>query len=692
MSSVRMDAWSCPVSYRVFAAAMCGMLMPGLGPGSAQAAPAQASADEPDCSAQDTPIGLIQGSGETAALSGVLTIQGVVVADYEYPGSGTSADYLRGFYVQNPAGLDDGDPLTSDGIFVYNANKDSVSVGQVVQVTGNVSEYAFSSTGGTQTQLSASRIVVCSGAATATIAPTDIRFPLASVSELERWEGMLVRVAQPLTVSEHYQLGRFGQVLLSSGGRLRQPTSVAAKGAAAAQVQADNALRSIVVDDDRQDQNPDPIRFGREQHELSAANTLRAGDTVTGLTGVLTQTDATSAYNASSTTDPVRYRIRPFGVWGEQAPDFVAANPRPALPVSVAGSVKVASVNLLNYFNTFGDGCQYGVDGASADCRGAADAAEFARQWPKTVQSILGTGADIIALNELENDGYGADSALQDLVDKLNAATRPQTFGFIDVDSDTGVPNALGSDAIRVAMIYRRDSAHPIGKAAVANTGAFGLFTTRTGTIGRNRPALAQAFDAGRGGRLVVVANHLKSKGSACDDNLSPVGPDPDLDDGQGNCNLTRTAAARQLLEWLGTDPTHAQTDNVLILGDFNAYAQEDPILSMLAGGYSNLVDELIGADAYSYAFDGQWGYLDYAFASPSLAPQVVDVVELHNNADEPAVLDYNTDYKSARQLTWLYADDAFRASDHDPVIVGLELSPASPDKPSASCSASAQK
>jgi predicted extracellular nuclease len=233
----------------------------------------------------------------------------------------------------------------------------------------------------------------------------------------------------------------------------------------------------------------------------------------------------------------------------------------------------------------------------------------------------------------------------------------------------------MGSDAIRVAMIYRARKVTPVGQTAVANTGAFGVYQTGAGAFQRSRPALAQAFQSlACGARLVVVGNHLKSKGSSCADNISPVGPDPDAGDGQGECNLTRKAAAAQLVSWLAGDPTASGTDRVLLMGDYNAYAKEDPITTLVNGGYTDLAPWWLQASSYSYAFDGQWGSLDHAFASLSLRNYVTDVSEWHINADEPGVLDYNTNFKSAGQLSSLYAADRFRASDHDAIIVGLTL------------------
>jgi Ca2+-binding RTX toxin-like protein len=149
---------------------------------------------------------------------------------------------------------------------------------------------------------------------------------------------------------------------------------------------------------------------------------------------------------------------------------------------------------------------------------------------------------------------------------------------------------------------------------------------------------------------------------------------DVDALDGQGNCNKTRTAAAQELVALLGNDPTGTNDPDILIVGDLNSYAKEDPITTLKNDGYTNLIESRIGTTGYSYVFDGQWGYLDHALSSLSLTSQVQDVLEWHINADEPSVLDYNTNFKTAGQINSFYAPDAFRTSDHDPVIVGLNL------------------
>ena len=185
-----------------------------------------------------------------------------------------------------------------------------------------------------------------------------------------------------------------------------------------------------------------------------------------------------------------------------------------------------------------------------------------------------------------------------------------------------------------------------------------------------NRPALAQTFGGVADGALfTVVVNHLKSKGSDC----NAVG-DPDTGDGSGNCNITRTRAAEALVDWLATDPTGSGDPDVLVIGDLNAYAKEDPVDRFVGAGYTDLIAAELGDEGYSFVFQGQSGYLDHALASPWLTEQVTGAAEWHVNADEPISLDYNTNFKSAGQIASLYAPDQFRASDHDPLIVGLDV------------------
>ncbi len=474
---------------------------------------------------------------------------------------------------------------------------------------------------------------------------------------------MLVRFPQTLYVTEHFQLGRFGQVVMSSSARLQQPTNVVLPGAPALALQAQNDLNRIIVDDELNNQNRDPIVFGRGGLPLSAANTLRGGDTATGMVGVMTYG---WSGNAAS---PNAYRLRPINALGGGAPNFIEANARPSEAPDVGGTLKAASFNVLNFYNTF-TGCTAGVGGLAVACRGAEDQVELDRQVAKTVAALVKVDADVIGISEIENDGYGAESAIQYLVTALNTATAPGTYAFIDVDLGTGQTNALGIDAIKVGLLYKPAKVTPIGQTAALNTVEF---VNGGDAAMRNRPSLAQAFQEISSGKVFVVdVNHLKSKGSACDL--------PDQVDGQGNCNAVRTNAANALATWLASDPTGVNDKDVLILGDLNSYAMEDPIQALQTAGFGNLIATFSGSSAYSYAFNGQWGYLDHALGTIELTSQVSGVGEYHINSDEPSVLDFNTNFKTAGQIISLFSPDEFRTSDHDVVVIGLSLATSAGD------------
>jgi uncharacterized protein len=571
----------------------------------------------------------VQGSGASSPMVGArVMVEAIVVADFR--------STLSGFYIQEEDADADADDATSEGIFVYGSGT-AVSVGDLVSVTGTVNEYFG------MTELGNVTVQVLSSG-NPLPAPVDVYLPLAASDHLERYEGMRVRMPQPLTVTENYNLGRYGEVWLSSGGRLMQPTNIALPGPDAGAVQAANNLNRILLDDGSTVQNPDPIVYPAPV--LSASNTLRSGDTTTGLLGVL------------------EYRYGTYRVQPTVTPVWVPDNARQNAPNALGGSLRVASFNVLNYFNGDGNG------GGFPTSRGANTLEEFDRQRTKIIAAITSMDADIIGLMEIENDGYGATSAIQDLVNGLNAAAPSGTSYAI---INPGVTR-IGTDEIAVGLIYRVETVAPVGSAAILTSSVDSRFDDT-----KNRPVLAQTFDEiATGGRLTVAVNHFKSKGSSCD----AIG-DPDTGDGQGNCNLTRTDAAAALADWLATDPTGSGDSNSLIIGDLNAYAKEDPITALKNRGYTDLIDSFVGAgNAYSYVFDGQSGYLDHALASTSLAGKVTGVTEWHINADEPRSLDYNVEFKTPGQRTSLYAPDAFRASDHDPVLIGLALTSGTPDAP----------
>jgi len=598
------------------------------------------------------PIHDIQGNGATSPLDGTsVIVEAIVVGDFQ-DYTADPPNELSGFFVQEEDADVDADPNTSEGVFVFDGQNPAidVAVGDKVRVEGKVDD--FGDAPDTLTEIVGPlAIEVCSTGNTLPT-PASVTLPVTALSDYEKYEGMAVSFAQELTVTEVFTLGRYGEVLLSQGGRLAVPTHAGEPGASAQAVRNANILRSIVLDDGLTNQNPDPVIYPAPG--LSALNTLRGGDTTTGLSGVLTYFDPTEDF-----------RIHPTGAvaWSHD-------NPRPAAPPVVPGTLTVVGMNTLNFFTTVDPGPDICGPLASLDCRGADSLTEFNRQRDKMLNVLIALDADIVGLNELENNAAanpandGTDPVLESIVDGLNAHFGAGTYDFID----TGV---LGGDAIKVGFIYKTATVSLVGNYAVLDSGVDPNFDTS-----RNRPALAQTFEEiASGEQLTVVVNHLKSKGLNCGG-----APDDVPDVWGGNCNGTRTAAAAALASWLATDPTGSGDPDVLIIGDLNSYAKETPIDHLVAAGYTDLAAAFHPTDAYSYVFDGEWGYLDYGLSNATLTPQVTGAAEWHINADEPIVLDYNTEFKSPGQITSFYDAGAFRASDHDPMIVGLTLLPASSD------------
>jgi Ca2+-binding RTX toxin-like protein len=245
---------------------------------------------------------------------------------------------------------------------------------------------------------------------------------------------------------------------------------------------------------------------------------------------------------------------------------------------------------------------------------------------------------------EIQNNGT---AAVQNLVNALNAAYGSNVYAAI-----SSLNGSTGTDAIRVAMIYKPAAVTPVGQAISDNDAI------------HNRPPLAQTFQAGNGEKFSVLVNHFKSKSCS-----GAGGSDADQHDGQACYNARRVQQASALLGFIETIKTQSADNDLLVIGDLNAYGMEDPITTLTGNGLSNLIGRHI-ADPYSYTFDGESGYLDHALASASLTDQVSGVGEWHINTDEPSVIDYNTEFKPQD----LYAATPYRASDHDPVIVGLQL------------------
>lgn len=617
----------------------------------------------------------VQGNGAATPIPGVtVTVEGVVTGNFQ------GSDKLSGFFLQEEdADADaDADPATSEGIFIFCSGCPiAVAEGQRVRATGSVSEF------NNMTEITASTagsvVITEAGNHLAEVTPAPVDLPIAGVVNdfYEAREGMLVTFVDTLTVSEYFELARYGQVVLYEGGRPRQFTEASPPSVAGYNAHLDNLTRrEVILDDDDNGQEsflslPNGSQFvfhpranGGFSVGAQGIDFFRGGDLVNGLTGVLHW--SFPGFGADT------WRIRPTNA---NPVTFTAANPRPATPPAVGGAIKAAGMNLLNYFTTIDTTASTSTGpcapSGTLDCRGADSMAELIRQRERASIVICTLNADVYGFMELENTT--PSDTITDLLNAVNARCGGDyPYDFVN----TG--GTLGTDAIRVELIYRTGILSPVGSPLVDLDPV------------HNRPPTAQTFDVvdaanpAFGERFTVIANHFKSKG------CGGGGPgDADAGDGAGCFNATRTAQASRLLTWInGTVVPAAGDPDVLLLGDFNSYPQETPVTTLTGGGFTDLEAALLGPNAYSYLFDGQLGHLDYAFSGTSLTPQITGVGPWHINADEAALFDYNDEvFDSPGEAAFDEKPDGstlvpprvvfqpaspYRAADHDPVLVGL--------------------
>jgi len=591
------------------------------------------------CGDAFTPIPEIQGGGTASPIvGGIVSTEGIVTADFQTNAyvSGTK----NGFFMQSAT--PDADPATSEGLFIYSYLTD-VHVGDHVRVTGTVKEQY------NLTELSpVTQILVCSSGNS--VEPTEFALPAASMLDFEKFEGMYVTIPQELVIAEYYNFDQYGEIVLETE-RYMQFTAVNEPDPTGfATWNANLALNSILLDDGSEASNPNPARHPNGL-EFTLDNLFRGGDILTNVIGVMD-------YNFS------KYRIQPTA-----GAVYEAQNLRSEAPdvEEVPGSLKVASFNVLNYFTTIDTGALICGPSGTMECRGADTVQELARQRAKILSALAIIDADVIGVMEIENDkplgeGEVPDYAVADLVAGLNEIAGPGTYAYV-------ATGAIGSDAIKQAMIYKPAAVTPVGEFKLLTSAVDPRFIDTL-----NRPALAQVFEDIRSGETFAVAvNHLKSKGSACSG-------DPDLLDGAGNCNLTRKAAAEALVDWLANPAYFPDTDKALIIGDLNSYDYEDPIDMIKLGAddtaetgddYYDVIKEVQGEAAYGYLYGSQLGYLDYALLNANLVDFLLDVNFWHINADEADLINYDMTYKQDAQDA-IYAPDAYRSSDHDPVILTL--------------------
>ncbi|WP_116417156.1 ExeM/NucH family extracellular endonuclease [Subtercola boreus] len=611
-------------------------------------------------------IAAIQGTTDTSPLVGqTVTTRGYVTASYPTGG-------LNGYYIQTAGtggGIDLASHTASDALFVFSsATVAQATVGSYVEVTGSVSEFA----GLTELSVAAGGLRTLSGTdAPGSVAPAPAALVLPTdAAKRETLEGMLLAPQGDYTVTDNYDTNFYGSIVLAEGATpLQTPTAVVEPGSADyTALVASNLARSVTLDDGSSLNFNTAANKATPLPYLSVANPVRIGA-------------------ATTFTKPVVLDYR-FGTWNLQPTSQLTAanaaavqpatfaNTRTASPDDVGGDITLASFNVLNYFTTTGDsitGCTYYTDrdgnpntvNSGCDARGAANADDLARQQAKIVSAINGLSADVVSLEEIENSarfGKNRDTALAALVAALNSAAGAGTWAF--VPSPAVLP--ASEDVIRTAFIYRPALVRTVGESVILDDPAFA----------NARQPLAQAFqlaalkagsDAAASSSFLAIVNHFKSKGSGS-------GADADQGDGQGASTLSRVNQAKALVAFADAQKAATKIDRVLLSGDFNAYLKEDPIDVITAAGYTDLGST---TGKSTYAFDGAVGSLDHIFASTGAKAAVNDVDVWNINSVESIALEYSRFNYNA---TDFFQPNAFRSSDHDPILVGLKLAPAPTD------------
>ncbi len=594
-------------------------------------------------------IAEIQGTGDASTLVGqTVTTTGVVTGVYPTGG-------FDGYYIQTAGSGGDVDPgsrTASDGIFVFSeATVGEVAIGQHIEVTGTVTEF----NGLTELTVPAGGVTQLTEAFEPVQPITDFVLP-AEEAGREVFEGMLVEPAARYVVSDTYALGgwgntRFGSIGLGLDGPLVQETDVALPGTAEFdEVAADNAARSVTLDDGQSERtdvdadvpyltgNPD-VRTGAELHFVSPV-----------------VVDYRFQWNFQPATPVTGNGDDVVLVSGGNTQ---AAN---AAPEDVGGDVTIATFNVLNYFTTLGvdlAGCEPYTDRAGnpitvsggCDARGAWDETNLQRQQDKIVAAINGLDADVVSLEEIENSakfGEDRDEALAALVAALNADAGAGTWDY--AASPAQLPELAEQDVIRNAFIFKPASVTPAGESVVL---------VGSSAFSNAREPLAQAFTVvGTEYSFLAVTNHFKSKGGDCGD--LP----------EGCFDGDRVAQAQALTAFAEDVADAAGIEDIFLLGDFNSYGAENPLVALETAGYTNLNTAF--SQETTYVFDGKVGSLDHVFANASAGARVSGVDVWSINSAESVLAEYSRYNYFAS--THVQEGTPFRASDHDPILVGIDV------------------
>ena len=414
--------------------------------------------------------------------------------------------------------------------------------------------------------------------------------------------GSTVEIHDTLYIISVSNWNKHGEVEISNE-RQMSPTDIALPGSIEyTTILNKNNNNRVTLSDGSSTTYPNPRPW------QDADGTCRTGQYTTLLKGVFSQSQY--GYYITPTTTPV-----------------FQGNPRPTAVTNLGNyNLKICSFNLRLYL-TSGYGNGYGPD----------NEADAEKQHNKIMKALEAIDADIFGLIEVQQ---GQD-ALAKITNSLNALNNGKHYSYID--DGTKVSGTF----TKVGFVYRDDLLEPLRQIQSNNTGV-------------NHRKKGQGFKMKSNNEsIVVLLNHFKAKsGQGSGDNA-------DINDGQGSFNGDRVREATAIITFAQSCARYFGDDDVIIMGDLNAYTQEDPIRIIADAGYTNLIKQYGGEKAYSYVFGGNIGCLDHAFANASLSAQATGCQVFHINADESSVFYYDG---------YSYNNDMYKSSDHDPVVIAFNL------------------
>ncbi|MGG7510817.1 ExeM/NucH family extracellular endonuclease [Plantibacter sp. YIM 135249] len=630
--------------------------LPGTTPEPTPTPTPQPTETVPPVDPTNVAIADIQGTGAASPIVGrTVTTKGFVTASFPEGG-------FNGYYLQTEGtggALDLSKHTASDGIFIYSPKTvGTVAVGQYLQITGKVAEFY----GLTQLTVDDTAAVKqLDATSVAAPIPAAVEFPDNDVQR-ESLEGMLLAPAGAYTVTDNYRTNQYGEVTLAAADKpFLTPTVAGKPNSDAFKAETDRvAKQKVILDDGATTDFLKPANTGTPVPYVSTTDPVRIGAPVT-FTKPVVFDFRNDGWKFQPTT-----ALTPANAADVQPATF--ADTRTAAPAEVGGDLKLATFNVLNYFPTTGadrTGCTFYTDregkpttvnksdAAGCGVRGAADKANFERQQAKIVEAINALGADVVSLEEIENSltvGKDRDDALGKLVAALNAKAGAGTWSF--VPSPSKLPT--DEDLIRTGFIYKSAKVETVGETHI-------LIGSKA--FDNAREPDAQAFKPVGGDKdstFLVISNHFKSKSTG------PAATGDNADTGQGAFTGDRVRQATALVEFSTGLQKDLGTSKVFLVGDFNSYDAEDPIDVIRDAGYTSLEG---ATGKYTYAYNGAVGSLDHVFASADAKALVTGSDVWNINSVESIALEYS---RFNANVTNFYQPDAYRSSDHDPVVVGL--------------------